>query len=89
MEKYTLIVASNAARIFVEKELSYADLTPHFSHIISATSDYGMVKKEEGFYISSAPLNASPHEIVHVGDHHVFDFEAPLRLGIDALSHCI
>ncbi len=49
-EKYTLIVASNAARIFVDKELSYAKLASRFSHIISATSDYGMVKKEAGFY---------------------------------------
>ena len=85
METYTLIVASNAARIFVDKELSYANLTSHFSHIISATSDYGMVKKEAGFYEKlCATLNASPDEIVHVGDHRVFDFEAPSRLGIDA-----
>jgi putative hydrolase of the HAD superfamily len=83
--KYILIVASNAARIFVDKELSYANLTSHFTHIISATSDYGMVKKEAGFYEKLCDsLNASPDEIVHVGDHRVFDFEAPSRLGIDA-----
>jgi putative hydrolase of the HAD superfamily len=85
MDKYTLIVASNAARIFVDKELSYANLAPHFTHIISATSDYGMVKKEARFYEKlCATLNASPDEIVHVGDHRVFDFETPSRLGIDA-----
>ena len=85
METYTLIIASNAARIFVEKELTYANLTSHFTHIISATSDYCMVKKEAGFYEKlCATLNASPDEIVHVGDHRVFDFEAPSRLGIDA-----
>ena len=67
METYTLIVASNAARIFVDKELAYTDLTPYFTHIISATSDYGMVKKEAGFYEKlCATLNASPDEIVHV-----------------------
>jgi len=85
METYTLIVASNAARIFVEKELTYSNLTSHFSHIISATSDYCMVKKEAGFYEKlCATLNVTPHEIVHVGDHRVFDFETPSRLGIDA-----
>lgn len=85
MKKYTLIIASNAARIFVEKELAYTDLTHYFTHIISATTDYGMVKKDERFYKRlCAVLNASPHEIVHVGDHQVFDFEAPSRLGIDS-----
>jgi putative hydrolase of the HAD superfamily len=84
-ETYTLIVASNAARIFVDKELSYINLASHFTHIISATSDYGMVKKEAGFYDKlCATLNASPDEIVHVGDHRVFDFEAPSQFGIDA-----
>jgi putative hydrolase of the HAD superfamily len=83
--QYILIVASNAARIFVDKELSYANLTSHFTHIISATSDYGMVKKEAGFYEKlCATLNVSPHELVHVGDHRVFDFETPSQLGIDA-----
>lgn len=82
---YTLIVASNAARIFVNKELSYANITSHFTHIISATSDYGMVKKEAGFYEKlCSTLRISPHELVHVGDHPVFDFETPSRLGIDA-----
>ncbi len=84
-QTYTLVVASNAARIFVEKELTYSNLTSYFSHIISATSDYGMVKKEAVFYEKlCATLNATPHDIVHVGDHRVFDFETPSRLGIDA-----
>ncbi len=85
MEKYALIVASNAARIFVDKELSYANLTSHFSHIVSATSDYGMVKKEAVFYEKlCTTLNISPYEIVHVGDHRIFDYETPSLLGIDA-----
>lgn len=84
-DTYTLIVASNAARIFVDKELSYANLTPHFAHVISATSDFRMVKKEKGFYEKLCTiLDVSPHEIVHVGDHPVFDFETPLQMGIDA-----
>ena len=57
METYTLIVASNAARIFVDKELSYINLASHFTHIISATSRERpiMVKKEKGLPRSSAP----------------------------------
>jgi putative hydrolase of the HAD superfamily len=85
MTRYTLVIASNAARIFVEKELAYTNIAHYFTHIISATTDYGMVKKEERFYERLCnTLNASPLEIVHVGDHQVFDFEVPLRLGIDA-----
>lgn len=84
-KKYILIVASNAARIFVEKELHYADLTHFFTHVVSATTDYGMVKKGAEFYKRlCGTLNISPSEIVHVGDHPVFDFDAPLSLGIEA-----
>lgn len=85
MTRYTLVVASNAARIFVEKELGYTNLSRYFSHIVSATTDFGMVKKEEGFYERlCTTLNISPHEVVHVGDHPIFDFEAPQRFGIEA-----
>jgi putative hydrolase of the HAD superfamily len=85
MTRYTLIIASNAARIFVEKELAYTNLAHYFTHIISATTDYDMVKKDERFYKKlCSTLNASPRDIVHVGDHLIFDFEAPSRLGIDA-----
>jgi HAD superfamily hydrolase (TIGR01549 family) len=87
--RYTLIIASNAPRIFVEKELHYTGLARHFTHIISATTDYGIVKKGEGFYERlCAALNVSPHEMAHVGDHPVFDFEAPSRIGIEAYYLC-
>mgnify|MGYP005838291943 CR=1 FL=1 len=84
-ERYTLVVASNAARIFVEKELSHTHLEMYFAHVISATSDYGMVKKEDGFYGRLCrTLSASPQDMVHVGDHYTFDFLAPTQCGIDA-----
>ncbi len=83
--KYQLVIASNAARIFVEKELSHTGLERYFSPVISATSDFGMVKKEEGFYRRlCAVLGVSPAEIAHVGDHAVFDFEIPRLVGIDS-----
>jgi putative hydrolase of the HAD superfamily len=87
-EKYRLVIASNAARIFVEKELGHTGLERHFSRIISATSDFGMVKKEEQFYWKlCAVMGISPSEIVHVGDHSVFDVEVPLRIGIDSYHY--
>lgn len=84
-ERYTLIVASNAARIFVEKELAYTGLAPYFNRIISATSDYGMVKKGEDFYRRLClEMDAQAGDFIHIGDHPVFDFMAPSSLGIEA-----
>jgi len=86
--KYILVVASNAARLFVEKELASTGIAHHFTHIISATTDYLMVKKEERFYKKLCQeLNILPHEIVHVGDHPDFDYETPMSLGIE--SYCV
>jgi putative hydrolase of the HAD superfamily len=84
-QKYTLIIASNAARIFVEKELDHIDFRHYFAHIISATTDYKMVKKEDRFFVRLCEyLKVSPTEIVHVGDHPVFDHDTPSSLGIES-----
>lgn len=84
-ERYTLVIASNAARIFVEKELGKTGLAGSFSLIVSATSDYGMVKKQEDFFRKLlGQVGALPHEVVHVGDHPVFDHDVPSGLGIES-----
>jgi len=84
-ERYTLIVASNAARIFVEKELKHTGLELYFHRIISATSDYGMVKKGEDFYKRlCSEMDASANDFIHIGDHPIFDYKAPISLGIEA-----
>lgn len=84
-DSHKLVIASNAARIFVEKELHHTDLARFFEHVVSATTDYGMVKKEIEFYKKLCKtLDVSSSEIVHVGDHPVFDYEAPRSLGIEA-----
>jgi len=86
--KYVLVVASNAARLFVEKELGRTGLAGSFSRIVSATSDLRMVKKEEGFYRELCRLlDVSPSDVAHVGDHAVFDVEVPLKVGIDAFLY--
>jgi putative hydrolase of the HAD superfamily len=84
-EKYMLVIASNAARIFVEKELEYTGFARYFSHSISATTDYNMVKKEAAFYEKLCSiLNVLPEEVIHVGDHEIFDFKVPSDMGIEA-----
>jgi FMN phosphatase YigB (HAD superfamily) len=87
-DSYMLVIASNAARVFVEKELNHTGLACFFTHVVSATTDYGMVKKGTEFYKRLCEtLNVSPLEVVHVGDHPVFDFDAPLTLGIEAYCY--
>jgi len=84
-DKYTLVIASNAARIFVEKELAHTGLTGSFTRIISATTDYGMIKKEEGFFRRLCnEMGVSVEDLVHVGDHPVFDHDVPAGLGIES-----
>ena len=57
----------------MEKELAHAGLTDYFEYVVSATSDLGMVKKEERFYHRLATsLGVSPRDLVHVGDHPSF-----------------
>ncbi len=86
--RYRLAIASNAGRIFVDKELAHAGLLDNFEYVVSATSDLGMVKKEERFYHSlAAALRVSTADIVHVGDHKVFDYEVPGSLGIECYHY--
>ncbi|MCX7857332.1 MAG: HAD family hydrolase [Deltaproteobacteria bacterium] len=83
--KYILILSSNAARIFVEKELRYTGIESYFDYVFSATSDFKIVKKEKEFYRKvMGMLKVSPQEIIHIGDHPVFDYEVPTSLGIEA-----
>lgn len=83
--RYTLVIASNAARIFVEKELAHTGIAGFFSRIVSATTDYGMIKKEEGFFRRlCADMGITSGEMVHVGDHPVFDHDVPSGLGIES-----
>lgn len=86
--RYRLVLASNASRIFVEKELAHAGLANYFEYVVSATSDLGMVKKEERFYHRLATsLGVSPGDLIHVGDHPVFDYEVPRSLGIECYHY--
>jgi FMN phosphatase YigB (HAD superfamily) len=82
-EGYTLIVDSNAATEFIEFQIK--PIKSYFSHTFSATSDFGQVKKSNGFYAQVCDvLHVQPHEVVHTGDHWVFDFLNPRRIGIHA-----
>lgn len=81
--RYILIVTSNTIREFLEAQLG--DLGRFFTHIFSAPSDFGQVKKSAEFYREICRITGTePEAMAHVGDHPRFDYEAPKQLGIQA-----
>jgi putative hydrolase of the HAD superfamily len=82
---YKLIIISNANRLFLDLEVSATGIGRFFNRIFSVTSDFGRVKREEDIYQQvCAHLGIPPAEILHVGDHREFDFDAPRRVGMHA-----
>jgi HAD superfamily hydrolase (TIGR01493 family) len=83
--EYRLVVTSNASRDFMDIELAAAGLDGYFSNLFSCTSDFGEVKKTPEVYARVCQaLLISPEEMAHVGDHLLFDYTAPMQLGIRA-----
>ncbi len=81
---YELVISSNAAIEFIEFQIP-ATLRSFFSHIFSATSNFGEVKKSNNFYTRVCHiLGVRPQEVVHIGDHWLFDFLNPRKAGINA-----
>lgn len=82
-EAYPLIVSSNTIREFLE--LQVAAVGGGFAHAFSAPSDFGMVKKDAGFYRRVLDeLSLRPDQVAHVGDHKEFDYLAAKSLGLEA-----
>ena len=83
-DNYVLVVTSNAAREFIDIELE--GLQDYFHETFSVTSDFRDVKKSPLVYGAvCARLKAKPFEVLHIGDHYDYDYEAPLEAGLDAL----
>jgi putative hydrolase of the HAD superfamily len=83
-DNYVLVVTSNAAREFIDIELE--GLQDYFHETFSVTSDFRDVKKSPLVYGAvCAHLKAKPFEVLHIGDHYDYDYEAPLEAGLDAL----
>ena len=80
---YVLVVNSNAATEFIDFQIQ--PIRKYFSHVFSATSDFGELKKFKGYYARVCEILAvKPQEVVHTGDHWVLDFLNPRRIGITA-----
>jgi putative hydrolase of the HAD superfamily len=82
--RFRLILVSNASRLFIDVQKKALGLERYFERFISATSDYSTVKDERFFRRLCDNLSLSPDEIIHVGDHPLFDFAYPSSCGIRA-----
>lgn len=81
--RYKLIICSNAEKDFILFQLN--PLLPLFHRVFSATSDFKEVKKSREFYGRICDLlKVKPEEIVHIGDHPIFDYFNPREIGIKA-----
>lgn len=82
-EGYELIISSNAATEFIDFQIK--PLKKFFSRVFSATSDFREVKKSDDYYARVCELlGVKPQAVVHTGDHWVFDFLNPRKIGINA-----
>lgn len=81
--KYELIVVSNASKEFLEMGLE--KIRDYFSKVYSCTSDFGKVRKDPAVYLRvCGEIGVKPEQVVHVGDHHKFDYEIPRSIGMRA-----
>jgi putative hydrolase of the HAD superfamily len=84
-KSHRMIVLSNASHPFIEIEMEVCGLRDSFVQVISATSDFGEVKKTRAFYERVCrSLGLDPANLIHVGDHWEFDVLAPREAGIRA-----
>lgn len=79
---YPLVLFSNAPRSFLDKEVHYGDLGGFFNTMVSLPDDWGMVKSQKEAFVRLRSYLGT--EIVHVGDHILFDCEVPREAGIPA-----
>lgn len=83
--RHTLIIISNAAREFIQKEMGVLDIGKHFSAIFSSVSDFGKTKKEKSVYeMVCERMGIEKSAMIHVGDNYLFDYAAPREARIEA-----
>ncbi|MFZ2314849.1 MAG: HAD family hydrolase [Gammaproteobacteria bacterium] len=61
-----------------------ADAASYIDEVF-CSSEYKKSKSEGLFELIKAQLNAAPESILHIGDHEIADFKAPLQSGLHAL----
>ncbi|MEM2874516.1 MAG: HAD family hydrolase [Candidatus Hadarchaeales archaeon] len=80
-----MIVVTNGSRELSEIELEHSGLDRLVDRLFSVTSDFRQVKKNGSVYRAVLrEMDASPEEVVHIGDNWLFDYLAPREAGITA-----
>lgn len=83
-KKYKLVISSNAADIFISKQLKKLG-KKFFSSVFSSISDFNLLKKDPSFYLKVChQLRIHPSELIHVGDNCASDYLSPKKVGISA-----
>jgi putative hydrolase of the HAD superfamily len=84
-KEYTLIILSNAKQEFINIELQESELQPYFTQVFSSISDFHQVKKVGEFYkMICRKIGIHSSELIHVGDHYIYDYSIPKSIGITA-----
>ncbi len=76
---FKIIVITCMPRIFLKEKIQTFDF--HFDEVFSTVSDFKQVKSPEIYLHVSKLVEASPPDILHIGDHHRLDYEFSLKAG--------
>lgn len=79
---YELVVISNSSKLFLE--ITTETLRPHFKHIFSTLSDFGMMKDTESYLAVCERIGVGCREMAHVGDSLELDYSRARRAGVRA-----
>lgn len=82
-QECTMIVVSNASRIFLDVELE--GIKKYFASIFSCVSDFNEVKKHSQVYERAfKEFGVDPQQVLHVGNNPKFDYRVPREVGASA-----
>lgn len=85
-KKYKLIAITNNDAVFLKLKLEAENINQYFTCTFSAPSDLGVLSKNKEVYIKVLEkLKLSPKNMLHIGNDHKADYEAPISAGIKAL----
>lgn len=80
---FRLILTTNSNALFIKVLAN--DIAHYFSNIFSATSDFGLLKRNPETYRRICKIvGVKPCEMAHVGDRLLDDYESPRSLRINA-----
>ncbi|MDD5454866.1 MAG: HAD family hydrolase [Candidatus Ratteibacteria bacterium] len=82
-EGFRVIVITCMPRIFLKEKIKKFDR--HFDKVFSTISDFKRVKSPELYRHISKVIKTSPSCILHIGDHHILDYEFSLEAGYKSI----